>query len=182
MRPAGSTAAPVTPGPATQAPPSVRRRLAAMVYESVLLFGVVVAAGLVYGVLTGQRHALQGAAGLQLTLFVVIGLYFVWFWMHGGQTLAMKTWQLRLVAADGSSPGAGRAIARYLAAWIWILPALAGVGLAGLHGSAPVSAALAANIAVVALLARLHPSRQFLHDLLCGTRIVASKPPPRGRA
>lgn len=182
MSSADSDAAQDGTATATPATPSIRRRLAAMVYEGVLLFGVVVAAGLVYALLTGQRHALQGAAGLQATLFVVIGLYFIWFWMHGGQTLAMKTWQLRLVAADGSAPGAGRAIARYLAAWIWVLPALASVGLAGLRGSAPVSAALAANIAAVALLARLHPSRQFLHDLLCGTRIVASKPPPRGRA
>lgn len=166
------------PAPAAAAPASVRRRLAAMVYEGVLLFGVVVAAGLAYALLTGQRHALQGAAGLQLTLFVVIGLYFVWFWTHGGQTLAMKTWRLRLVAADGAPPRTGRAIARYLAAWIWILPALAGVALAGLRGSAPVTAALVANVAAIALLARLHPSRQFLHDLLCGTRIVGSQPPP----
>ena len=40
--------------------PRLFRRLAAFVYEGVLLFGVTMAAGYVYGVLTQQRHALQG--------------------------------------------------------------------------------------------------------------------------
>ncbi|MBI3157873.1 MAG: RDD family protein [Burkholderiales bacterium] len=179
MKGADPAPAPKADPPAPAAPPSVRRRLAAMVYEGVLLFGVVVAAGLIYALATGQRHALQGATGLQATLAAVVGLYFVWLWTHGGQTLAMKTWQLRLVATDGAPLHTGRALARYLAAWIWFLPALAGVALSGLRGSAPAAAALAANVAVIALLARLHPSRQFLHDLLCGTRIVAARPPPR---
>lgn len=159
-------------------PPSLWRRMASMLYEGVLLFGVVVVVGLLYGVVTQQRHALQGALGLKALLFAVLGAYFIWFWTHGGQTLAMKTWHLRLVRRDGGPVPVGRAAARYLASWLWFLPALAGVALAGLKGSGPVAAALAANVAVIALLARVHPTRQFLHDLLCGTRMESWRAPP----
>jgi hypothetical protein len=62
------------------AAPSLRRRMACFVYEGVLLFGVVMCAGLVYSSLTQQRHALVGLHGLQVVVFVVLGLYFVWFW------------------------------------------------------------------------------------------------------
>jgi uncharacterized RDD family membrane protein YckC len=164
---------------AAQDAPGLWQRLAGMLYEGVLLFGLVVVVGLVYGVLTQQRHALQGALGLQALLFVALGVYFVGFWTHGGQTLAMKTWHLRLLRADGRPVTLAQAIARYLASWLWFLPALGGVALAGLRGSGPVAAALAANVGVIVVLARLHPSRQFLHDLICGTRIVSWRPPPR---
>ena len=53
--------------------PGLVRRLAAFVYEGVLLFGVVMIAGYLYATLTQQRHALQGHSGLQGFLFVVLG-------------------------------------------------------------------------------------------------------------
>ena len=28
-------------------------------------------------------------------------LYFSWFWIHGGQTLGMKTWQIQMSGSDG---------------------------------------------------------------------------------
>ena len=41
-------------------------------------------------------------------MFVVLGIYFVWFWSRG-QTLAMKTWHIRLVDAQGRpSPNCAR--------------------------------------------------------------------------
>jgi uncharacterized RDD family membrane protein YckC len=66
-----------------------------------LLFGVVVVAAACCSALTQQRHALQGQVGLRAFLFLVIGIYFVWFWSRTGQTLAMKTWHIRLVTAQG---------------------------------------------------------------------------------
>jgi len=65
------------------------RRMAAFTYEGVILFGVLMIAGYLYSTLTGQRHALQGKAGQQFFLFLVLGIYFVWFWSHGGQTVDM---------------------------------------------------------------------------------------------
>jgi uncharacterized RDD family membrane protein YckC len=81
------------PPAAGLAAPGLRRRLACFVYEGVLLFGVVMVAGLVYGIATGQRHALVGTTGLQVFTFVVLGCYFVFLWSRSGQTLAMQTWQ-----------------------------------------------------------------------------------------
>ena len=86
---------------ATSPTPSVLRRLACFVYEGVLLFAVLMIAGYLFSSLTQQRHALAGRAALQGFLFLVLGIYFVWFWSHGGQTLAMKTWRIRLIGQDG---------------------------------------------------------------------------------
>ena len=51
----------------------------------------------------------SGRHVLQAFLFVVLGIYFIWFWSHGGQTLAMKTWHIRLVDRDGGAAHARRA-------------------------------------------------------------------------
>jgi uncharacterized RDD family membrane protein YckC len=161
---AAATALPATPG--------LWRRLAAFTYEGVLLFGVVMAAGLIYATVTEQSHALVGQTGLQVWLFLVLGFYFCWFWVRHGQTLAMRTWHIRLVRADGAPPGWSRAIARYVLAWMWFLPALAVVYLAQIRGGWAVTGIVIVGVLTYAGLARLHPSRQFIHDLLCGTRLV----------
>ena len=161
--------------------PSLRRRLACFVYEGVLLFGVVMVAGLLFAMLTGQRHALHGKAALQAFLFVVLGLYFVWFWSHGGQTVAMKTWRIRVERRDGAVLGPARALARYLAAWLWFAPALLALWLAGSSTLGAVGAALTAGVLAYALSSRLHPQRQFWHDALCGTRLVTWQVAPLRR-
>lgn len=170
----GAAAPPAAPA---QTPPGVARRLAAFLYEGVLLFGLVMAVGLAYGLATNQRHALVGAPGLRLTLFVVLGLYFVYFWSRHGQTLAMKTWHLRVQTRAGQPPGALRAAARYLLAWLWFVPALATVNLAGLKSGGAVTAIVITGVLAYAALARLRGDRQLPHDLVCGTCIVDARPP-----
>jgi len=159
--------------------PRLLRRLASFLYEGVLLFGVVMAAGLVYGIATQQRHALVGTPGLQAFLFVVLGIYFVYFWCRSGQTLAMQTWQLRLVTLDGQPLRPLRAACRYLLTWMWFLPALLTLHLTGLKGTAPAFAVVLAGVLAYAALAWLLPDRQYWHDVLCKTRIVNWRPPPR---
>lgn len=149
-----------------------------MLYEGVLLFGVLMLAGWLYSSLTQQRHALQGKTGLQAFLFVVLAVYFVWFWTHGGQTVAMKTWRVRLVTVGGQAVGQGRALARYILCWLWFVPSLLAVDLAGLQGGLAIGVTLIAGVAAYAVASRLHPDRQFLHDALCGTRLVDATPPP----
>ena len=143
--------------------------MAAFVYEGVLLFGVVMLAGFVYGVATDQRHALQGQRGLQWAVFIVLGAYFAGFWWRQGQTLAMKTWHIRLLARDGRPVGPWRASLRYLLSWVWFLPALAYIEIGGLRGGASVSLALVAGVVLYAVISRLVPGRQFLHDHICRT-------------
>jgi uncharacterized RDD family membrane protein YckC len=165
----------------TLQPPSLPRRLACMAYEGVLLFGVVMFAGLIYAGLTQQRHALQGQHGLQAFLFVVLGLYFVWFWTHGGQTVAMKAWHIRLLDRQGQPVSPRRALCRYLASWIWFVPALLAARTAHLPSSTAVFGVLAAGMLAYALLALLHPQRQYWHDYLCGTQLVNWRTAPRRR-
>ncbi len=115
---------------------------------------------------------------MQAALFAVFGVYFAYFWTHTGQTLAMQTWHIRLVTRDGSRVGWPRALARYVLSWLWFVPALAGLKLAGLQGWWPFMAACSAGIVAYAFLARLHPERQFFHDAVCGTRLVTWRRPP----
>jgi uncharacterized RDD family membrane protein YckC len=164
--------APPAPADALLPVPGVRRRLACFVYEGVLLFGVWMAVGLVYGIATRQTHALSGRHGLQAVMFLALGVYFVYFWSRSGQTLAMQTWQIRLVTRRGEPVSAARATARYLLSWLWFMPALLGWWLSGLQVGGATFIALTVGVLTYAALARLHPDRQFWHDAVCGTRLV----------
>ena len=159
--------------------PGLARRLACLMYEGVLLFGVVMLSGLLYSVVTQQRHALVGSTGLQAFLVLVLGLYFVYFWSRSGQTLAMLTWHIRLVDVTGRPVSRSRAAVRYLLCWIWFLPALAAVHLAGLKGGWPITATVLAGMAGYAALTRLHRDGQYWHDAICGTRLVTWRPTPK---
>jgi uncharacterized RDD family membrane protein YckC len=159
-----------------------------MVYEAVLVFAVLAIAISLFMFVTkwvfhhdlrvGPPANVNEALMLALYcgyLFSVVGLYFVWFWTHQGQTLAMKTWRIRLVARDGGPVSVRSAVVRYMSAWGWFLPAFgaaAVLGYAQTKGSKPIFVLLAANFAVWALAVYLDRGRQFLHDRLAGTRIV----------
>lgn len=165
------------------ATPGLWRRMACFIYEGVLLFGVVMIAGYLFSSLTQQRNAMLGRHGLQAFLFVVLGIYFVWFWSHGGQTVAMKAWHIRLVDAAGKAVSQQRALARYVLSWAWFMPALLLVWLSGLGSTGPGNTfgILLTGVITYALLARLHPQRQFFHDVVCGTRLITHGPVPRDR-
>lgn len=165
-----------SPPPSDAPPASIRRRLMAFTYESVLMFGIVMFGAYVYGTLTQHRHALHGRTGLQIFLFLLMGVYFVWFWTHGGQTVAGKTWHLRLVDMKGQSVSAARASLRYVLSWIWIAPALLASQLAGPLAPIASFALMFVGVVVYAGLARLHPQRQFVHDAICGTRWIDTRP------
>lgn len=150
--------------------------MASFVYEGVVLFGVVMVAGFAYSSLTQQRHALVGSSGLQAFMFVVLAIYFVWFWSHGGQTVAMKTWHIRLVGQNLGPVSQGRALVRYVLCWLWFLPALASVHFAGLTGLGAITTALLTGVLVYAALSRLNGQRQFWHDVVCGTRLIVARP------
>jgi uncharacterized RDD family membrane protein YckC len=156
------------------------RRMACLLYEGLLLFGVLMAAGLLYAGLTEQRNAMLGRHGLQAFLFIVIGVYFAWFWSRGGQTVAMKTWRIRLVRADGAPLSQTRAAARYLLSWLWFGPALLSLWLGHAASAAPIVAALSAGAVGYAALVGLDPDRQFWHDTVCGTRLVDWQPEAHG--
>ncbi len=149
----------------------LKNRLLCMVYEAMLLFGVLFIATWLFSTLLQQRHALYLRDALQDWLFVVLGVYFCWFWTHSGQTLAMKTWRIRVVGRDGKPVGWPRAMLRYVFAWGWFLPGLALARAIGAQGWMLLLLP-ALNFAVWAAAALLDRDRQFLHDRLAGTRVV----------
>lgn len=155
--------------------PAMGRRLAAFVYEGVLLFGVLMTAAYLYSALTQMRHALHGRLGLQVFLFMILGIYFSWFWSRGGQTVAMKAWHIRLVDAQGRPVSQARAAARYLLSWLWFAPAWIAAKAAGLSGGG-IFGVMFAGVIAYAALSRLNPQRQFWHDVACGTRLIDWRP------
>ncbi len=142
-----------------------------MLYEAMLLFGVLFIAGWLFSTMLQQRHALYLRSALQPWLFLVLGVYFTWFWTHGGQTLAMKTWRIRLVTNEGKPVKFWRAITRYLLAWGWFLPGLAVAWALDAKGWMLLAIPVA-NMVLWASAIFADPQRQFLHDRLAGTRLV----------
>ena len=131
------------------APAGLLRRLSSLAYEALLLGGVLAFAAMPYVILTrGVDHFIARPL-LQLYLALLAGVYFVWQWRRGGQTLPMKTWHLRIVSCDGGTLSLSQAVLRYCLA------------LAG-------AVVLGAGFAW-AIIDREH---QFLHDRLAGTRLV----------
>lgn len=128
--------------------PGIARRLASAVYEALLVFALVLVATFPFLALVGDATQGWRRHLLQLWVLGVGAAYFTWFWTHGGQTLPMKTWRLRLERAEGGPVGVPRALHRYLLA---VLGTFAG-GLGFLW-------------------AFVDRDRQFLHDRLAGTAI-----------
>lgn len=127
----------------------LRRRLLSMLYESLLLLALLMLAGFVYLPIFGTIHGPFQKAIFQLYLVCVMMVYFTAFWLRGGQTLAMKTWRIRLVETHGKPLTTPICLLRFVLALTGLL--CFGLGF------------------VWALLDR---DRQFLHDRLVGTRIV----------
>ncbi len=139
--------------PARYAGAGIPRRLASMAYEALLIAGLIVGLLVFPHLLLGAfAHRLASATLLWAHLFLLLLVYFLWFWSHGGQTPAMKAWRIRVVTASGHPVRPAQALARYLLCWPSL--ALAGVGI------------------VWALLDR---DRLFLHDRLAGTRLVVDQ-------
>jgi uncharacterized RDD family membrane protein YckC len=127
--------------------PGLLRRLASMGYEGVLLFAVAFFAAWVFYFASGGADTTRpGTARLELQAFIVVvfGAYFLWSWLRGGQTLAMKAWKIRLVNVT-----ARKALLRFLLAVVFV-PSLVSI-----------------------IWAFFDRDRQFLHDRLAGTRLVS---------
>ena len=177
--PTGGEPVPVPASPSSPllAPPLLRR-MAAWLYEGLLLFGVLVVAGLVFSIATQMRHALSNRQGFIAFLFVVLAAYFTLFWSKGGQTLAMRTWHIRVVDRLGRPVWPLRAFIRYVFSYVWVLPPLAAFQTHQV-ATGPVLILFVAWLAFWALLSRFHPQRQFWHDVLAGTRLVSAQPAPK---
>ena len=127
--------------------PGLPRRLASMVYEASLLFAVAFFAAWVFFFASGGRDATAGGVRHLLQLFIGLSFagYFLWSWLRGGQTLAMKAWRIRLVDVTPL-----RALLRFALALL-LVPTLISI-----------------------VWSFFDRERQFLHDRLAGTRLIVA--------
>ena len=155
-------------------PPSLKRRMACWLYEGMLLFAVTFIAGYLFSTLSQTRYALDNRHGLQAFVFLVLAIYFTWFW-HKGQTLAMKTWRIRVVDSHGKSLTQKQAFIRYIFSWVWFLPPLCIASLFSYTGLDSLLL-LAAWVAVWTLLSQFQAQGHFWHDVWAGTRLIRFDP------
>ena len=130
--------------------PGLLRRLASMLYESILLFAIAFLATWLFQFAAGTLR-IDGWRMhlLQLFLVVVFAAYFLWCWLRGGQTLAMKTWRIRLVSKNGHARLAPKAaLLRFFYALL-LVPTMIGI-----------------------FWALVDRDRQFLHDRLAGSLLI----------
>jgi len=130
--------------------PGLIRRLACIVYEALLVVAVVFIATFLFSSLSHYQGTGPLRLVFQIYLIAVMGGYFTWFWSRGRRTLAMKTWQLRIVGKDGAPLCPKKAFLRYCFAWLCVT----GIGI---------------------LWAIIDREGLFLHDRLAGTRLIISK-------
>ena len=100
---------------------NLQRRLAALVYDGLLLFAVTMAAGFILVPFTSSiqlndQGSSQNIFNPFMTAYylVVYYLFFGWFWTHGGQTLGMRAWRMRLVTSEGKPVNWIQSLVRFL--------------------------------------------------------------------
>ena len=99
-------------------------RLLAMFYDALLLLSALLIATAL-ALLVTQGTLSYHNPFFRTYLFLVCFSFYAWFWLHGGQTLGMRAWRLRLQRPDGQPVTLWQALLRFMAA----IPSLAFAGL-----------------------------------------------------
>ena len=107
--------------------PGLLRRLAALVYDSLLLFSLLFAATVPVLIVTGGQAVRPNHPAFTAYLLAVSYVYFGWCWTRSGQTLGMRAWRMRVCMPDGGLLEWRHSLARFAAALVSI--GAAGVGL-----------------------------------------------------
>ena len=129
--------------------PSLIKLGACFIYDALAVVALCFVSALVVIILIGDASYGLKRYLLQVVLWLAIGIYFVWCWKKTGQTLAMKTWQLKLVNKDGKLLPLNLAMARYVLSTLSLV--LFGLGF---------------------LWAMVDRDHLYLHDRLLNTHII----------
>lgn len=103
-------------------PASLLRRLGAILYDSLLILALLFLATIPFiAIRAGEPVEATGNLPYQITLSVVIFVFFVGFWSHSGRTLGMQSWGLQVETVDGRIPSVGQASIRFcVAIFSWL--------------------------------------------------------------
>ena len=136
-------------------PAPLGRQLLSLLYEALLLLGVWLSLVLFPQAIaaTVLESAMPGWM-IWLHSIALFGGLYAWLWTSGRQTLAMKTWKLRLVTDEGRALALEHAMMRFI--WAWPSYGLAGIGI---------------------VWAMFDPERKLLHDRLAKTRLMVETIP-----
>jgi uncharacterized RDD family membrane protein YckC len=142
--------------------PSLLRRLTAMLYDAFLviaLVGVVnaLALGMVVRATGGEQQVLNAHVVQILTVLSIL-IFFSVFWLKSGQTLGMQAWRIKLVDFEGARPTAGKAIVRFLGAFL-----------------------SAACLGLGYLWCLVDHNKRYWHDYLSRTELILLPKPAKGK-
>ena len=112
---------------------SVLKRLYALIYDGLLLIAidmvfVLLPASFLITFKEMDTHSSGYVATIIAATLLVHYLFYTWFWTHGGQTLGMRAWKLKLISThDGNTINWSQGFMRFLLglpAWVLLLMAL----------------------------------------------------------
>ena len=130
--------------------------LAACVYELLLLMALWFISAWIFVLLFGDATQSYKRLFLQIALWLVTGIYFVWCWRKSGQTLATQTWRMQLVNQAGNVLSTQQAMLRYVLASL--SACIFGLGF---------------------LWALVDKNRLYLHDRMLNTRFIQLEKPAK---
>lgn len=109
-------------------PVSLLKRLLAIIYDLLLLTAIFFVIGIIMSTLTTfivndgnaitEEHPfyIMNQIIILCTLFLSSLIFYGWFWTHGGQTLGMKTWRIKLVSNNSDNISWKQASTRFFSA------------------------------------------------------------------
>lgn len=133
----------------TLPPAGLLRRLAAFVYDILLLAAILFIAAFVALLFSGGEAISPGNPWYQTYLFTLGYIFYAWFWTRGGQTLGMRAWRLRVESMDGGPINLGQALLRFMAG---------------------IATVMTAGLAMLWML--FDKDKRTLHDRFSDTRVV----------
>ncbi|HSN22745.1 MAG TPA: RDD family protein [Methylomicrobium sp.] len=80
--------------------PGLFRRLAAVVYDSFLLIAVLFVATAAILPLNAGVAFTSKQFFYPVYLLGISFIFYAWFWTHGGQTLGMRAWKIKVLTTD----------------------------------------------------------------------------------
>ena len=157
--------------------PQFWRRVSCILYEQLVLLGVIAFTFLVPNLGLGILFGISLPSWLTfLYLFTVLGVYFVWYWTKSGQTLAMQTWRVRIIDQNGHHLSKRQAFWRYVYGSLWLIPCVLLRWAFHLEKWQIIEMLFTVALFIWPLSTYLdrqsHLYRQSLPDRLAGTRLV----------
>ncbi|NGY03619.1 RDD family protein [Solimonas terrae] len=158
-------------------PAPLWRRLIAATYDGLLMLALWMVTVLIDAVLRELAGASRSWGSLQLYVFVVWLGFFGWFWTHGGQTLGMRVWRLRVLRDNGDTLNMVSAAVRYagmLLVWgVALTPLLALTPPLRVEPHAAIASMICGGLTMAMLALMLFDRRlRAPHDWLSGSHLV----------